>query len=106
MNSSTCCSMSGRSGCSVLAASRKLLSIIALTGRNFHLVKLIEDVFSREQKDEMIRKVTDAMVSIEGENLREKTVVIIEESVKNGDWGVGGRGLTTEHVKKAMLETV
>ena len=31
-------------------------------------VKLIEGVFSDAQKQEMIRKLTDAMVSIEGEN--------------------------------------
>jgi 4-oxalocrotonate tautomerase len=61
-------------------------------------VKLIEGVFTNAQKQEMIRKLTDAMVSIEGENMRQVTTVIIEE-VKSGDWGVGGNGLTTEAVK-------
>ncbi len=61
-------------------------------------VKLIEGVFTNAQKQEMIRKLTDAMVSIEGENMRQVTTVIIEE-VKSGDWGVGGIGLTTEDVK-------
>ena len=32
-------------------------------------VKLIEGVFSDAQKQEMIRKLTDAMVSIEGEKM-------------------------------------
>ena len=32
-------------------------------------VKLIEGVFSDAQKQEMIRKLTDAMVSIEGESV-------------------------------------
>ena len=33
-------------------------------------VKLIEGVFTPTQKQEMIRKLTDTMVSIEGENMR------------------------------------
>jgi 4-oxalocrotonate tautomerase len=61
-------------------------------------VKLIEGVFTPAQKQEMIRKLTDTMVSIEGENLREATVVILEDA-KSGDWGIGGRALTTEAVK-------
>jgi 4-oxalocrotonate tautomerase len=61
-------------------------------------VKLIEGVFTPAQKQEMIRKLTDTMVAIEGENLREATVVILEDA-KSGDWGIGGRPLTTETVK-------
>ena len=57
-------------------------------------VKLIEGVFTQSQKQEMIRKLTDAMVSIEGENLRQVTWVVIEE-VESGDWGIGGNCLTT-----------
>ncbi|BAU12385.1 putative tautomerase [Leptolyngbya sp. NIES-3755] len=61
-------------------------------------VKLIEGVFTSAQKQEMIRKLTDAMVSIEGENLRSVTWVVIEE-VKSGDWGIGGNALTVDDVK-------
>jgi 4-oxalocrotonate tautomerase len=61
-------------------------------------VKLIEGVFSSAQKQEMIRKLTDAMVAIEGEAMRPVTWVVIEE-VKSGEWGIGGRGLTTSDVK-------
>ncbi|MDN3513866.1 MAG: 4-oxalocrotonate tautomerase family protein [Candidatus Brocadia sp.] len=62
-------------------------------------VKLIEDIFTQPQKQEMIRKLTDVMVSIAGENLRPKTVIVIEE-VKSGDWGIGGNPLTTNDVKQ------
>jgi 4-oxalocrotonate tautomerase len=62
-------------------------------------IKLIEGVLSDSQKQEIITKVTDAMVSIEGENLRPVTWVVLEE-VKSGDWGIGGKGYTTEDVKK------
>jgi 4-oxalocrotonate tautomerase len=61
-------------------------------------VKLIEGVFTPAQKQEMIRKLTDTMVAIEGENLRPVTWVVIEE-VKSGDWGVGGDALTTHAVQ-------
>ncbi|HEY5074694.1 MAG TPA: 4-oxalocrotonate tautomerase family protein [Pyrinomonadaceae bacterium] len=62
-------------------------------------VKIIEGVFSTEQKQEVIRKLTDAMVSIEGENMRGVTWCVVEE-VKSGDWGIGGNPLTTADVKK------
>jgi 4-oxalocrotonate tautomerase len=61
-------------------------------------VKLIEGGFSDAQKQEMIRKITDAMVSIEGETMRDVTWVVVEE-VKSGSWSMGERALTTGHVK-------
>jgi 4-oxalocrotonate tautomerase len=61
-------------------------------------VKVIEGVFDDDQKHAMVEKLTDAMVEIEGENMRGVTWVFIEES-KSGDWGVGGQLLTTEAVK-------
>ena len=60
-------------------------------------VKLIEGVFTPEQKQEMIHRLTETMVEIEGENLRQVTWVLLEE-VKSGDWGIGGNGLTTADV--------
>jgi 4-oxalocrotonate tautomerase len=61
-------------------------------------VKVVEGVFSDAQKEEMIRKLTDAMVSIEGDAMREVTWVIVEE-VKSGSWGIGGNPITTADVK-------
>jgi 4-oxalocrotonate tautomerase len=61
-------------------------------------VKVIEGVFTPAQKQEMIRKLTDTMVSIEGESMRSVTWVVVEE-VKSGDWGIGGNPLTTSDVK-------
>jgi 4-oxalocrotonate tautomerase len=61
-------------------------------------VKVIEGVFTEAQKREMVHRLTDAMISIEGENMRPVTWVIVEE-VKSGEWGVGGRPLTTADVK-------
>jgi len=61
-------------------------------------VKIIEGVFDEAQKHEMVRKLTDTMVEIEGENMRGVTWVVVEE-VKSGDWGIGGQSLTTADVK-------
>ncbi len=61
-------------------------------------VKLIEGVFSPDQKKDIIDKITDAMVSIEGENMRGVTWVVLEE-VNSGDWAIGGNALTTADVK-------
>ena len=61
-------------------------------------VKLIEGVFSPDQKKDIIAKLTETMVSIEGENMRAVTWVVIEE-VASGEWGIGGQALTTADVK-------
>ena len=60
--------------------------------------KLIHGVFSETQKKQIASKLTDAMVSIEGENMRPVTWVVVEE-VQSGDWAIGGKPLTTANVK-------
>ena len=67
-------------------------------------VKVIEGVFSTEQKQEMIARLTDTMVAIEGEALRGVTWVVVEE-VRSGDWGIGGQGLRTEDVQALQSAT-
>jgi 4-oxalocrotonate tautomerase len=61
-------------------------------------VKLIEGVFDSDEKREMIDKLTETMIDIEGENMRGVTFVVVEE-VKSGDWGIGGQSMTTEAVR-------
>jgi 4-oxalocrotonate tautomerase len=61
-------------------------------------VKVIEGVFSPEQKIQIIRKLTDAMVDIEGEAMRPVTWTVIEE-VRSGDWGIAGKPLSTADVR-------
>jgi 4-oxalocrotonate tautomerase len=61
-------------------------------------VKVIENVFTPEKKRQLIEGVTDAIVDIEGEPMRELTLVTVEE-VRSGDWGVGGRAMTTEDAR-------
>ena len=61
-------------------------------------IKVIKGVFDDAEKRQMIENVTEAMVKVEGEALRDKTVVIVEET-ESGDWGIGGQSLTTGVVK-------
>ena len=61
-------------------------------------VKVIEGVFGEDEKRQIVEGVTEAMVAIEGEGMRGVTWVLVEE-VRSGDWGIGGRAITTEDVR-------
>ncbi len=61
-------------------------------------VKVIEGVFTADQKQDMVRRLTDTMVEIEGEAMRPVTWVVVEE-VASGDWGIGGTPMHTADVK-------
>jgi len=60
-------------------------------------IDVIKDVFTPAQKREMIERVTDAMLAIEGEAMRQVTWVRIQE-IQQGDWGIGGKTLTAADV--------
>jgi 4-oxalocrotonate tautomerase len=61
-------------------------------------VKVIEGVFSDDQKTQIVTSLTEAMVAVEGENMRPVTWVVVED-VRSGSWGIGGQPLTTADVK-------
>ncbi|MDT8345330.1 MAG: tautomerase family protein [Thermohalobaculum sp.] len=61
-------------------------------------IQLIKGVFNDQQKREMTEKVTDTMVSIEGEAMRGVTWVRVLE-VASGEWGIGGTPLTAGDVR-------
>ena len=61
-------------------------------------IQLVKGVFNEAEKRQMIEKVTDTMVAIEGEVMRGVTWVRVQE-VASGDWGIGGKPLTTEAIK-------
>ena len=60
-------------------------------------IDVIKDVFTPEQKQQLIERVTEAMVSVEGEALRGVTWVLIRE-VQQGDWAIGGKRLSAADV--------
>lgn len=61
-------------------------------------IQLIKGVFTPDQKKTLITKVTDAVVSVEGENMRGVTWVRIQE-IESGEWAIGGKPLSTADVK-------
>lgn len=61
-------------------------------------IKGVGGYLSLEQKQELIRRVTDAVVSVEGEGLRQVTWVTIED-VAPGAWGVGGQPVTADDLR-------
>jgi 4-oxalocrotonate tautomerase len=61
-------------------------------------IQLIKGVFTPDPKAQMIRKVTDAMVAVEGEAMRPVTWVRVQE-VESGAWAIGGNPLTAADVK-------
>ncbi len=61
-------------------------------------IDLIKDVFTPKQKQELIAKVTAAMIDVEGENMRGVTWVRINE-FEQGNWAIGGRALRASDVQ-------
>jgi len=60
-------------------------------------IEIIKDSFTASQKRELISKVTEAMVQVEGENMRPVTWVRLNE-FESGDWAIGGKALRTADV--------
>jgi 4-oxalocrotonate tautomerase len=67
-------------------------------------VDVIKDVFSPEQKQQIIEKVTAAMIEVEGENMRPVTWVRINE-FEGGDWAIGGQRLGAADVRAMATGT-
>jgi 4-oxalocrotonate tautomerase len=62
-------------------------------------IQVINNVFTPEQKGQLIEKVTEAMVSVEGEAMRGVTWVRIHE-VEEGNWAIGGARLSAADVHR------
>lgn len=60
-------------------------------------IDVIKGVFTPSQKRELIEKVTEAMIAVEGENMRPVTWVRIKE-FEGGDWAIGGKALAAADV--------
>jgi 4-oxalocrotonate tautomerase len=61
-------------------------------------IDVIKDVFTPEQKQKLITKVTEAMIEVEGEGMRPVTWVRIQE-FEGGDWAIGGKALRAADVQ-------
>lgn len=67
-------------------------------------LKGIGGYLSADQKKELIERVTDAIVSVEGEGLRPVTWVLIED-VPEGQWGVGGKTPTADDLRQMSQQS-
>lgn len=61
-------------------------------------IDVIKNVFTEDQKRQLIEKVTAAMIEVEGEGMRPVTWVRIAE-FEGGDWAIGGKRLTAGDVR-------
>jgi len=60
-------------------------------------IDVIKDVFTPQQKQQLIARVTQAMIEVEGEGMRGVTWVRIQE-FEGGDWAIGGKSLRASDV--------
>jgi len=60
-------------------------------------IDVIKDALSSSQKRELIGKVTEAVIQVDGENMRPFTWVRINE-FESGDWAIGGKALRASDV--------
>ena len=56
-------------------------------------IDVVKNVFTPDQKEQLIEKVTAAILEVEGANMRPYTWVRINEFA-SGDWAIGGRRLS------------
>ncbi|MBK8083701.1 MAG: 4-oxalocrotonate tautomerase family protein [Devosia sp.] len=61
-------------------------------------VRLLETGVTPEQKDEVIRRITDALVDVLGKDPASTFVVIDEVPAEN--WGMGGASMATNFRRK------
>ncbi|WP_095590386.1 tautomerase family protein [Actibacterium ureilyticum] len=64
-------------------------------------VKTFENELTDAQSEALIAKITDVVVEITSDKLRDVTWVVIDQ-VRDGHWGVGGRALGLDDVKAIM----
>ena len=67
-------------------------------------IDVIKDVFTPDQKRQLIDTVTEAMIAVEGEAMRQVTWVRINE-LEQGDWAIGGQRLSAADVHAMAAST-
>jgi 4-oxalocrotonate tautomerase len=64
-------------------------------------LRVMENVLSDEQKNEIAEQFTDTLVSVIGEPVRELTWVIVDD-IRSGTLTIGAKPITTEAVKEML----
>ncbi len=66
-------------------------------------LKVFELELTQDQTDQIIQGITDVIADATHEKLRDVTWVIVNE-VKDGHWGVGGKSIKLEDVKRLCVD--
>jgi 4-oxalocrotonate tautomerase len=66
-------------------------------------IELLDGVFDEAQKREMIEKVTEAMVEVQGEAMRDKTWVRTK-LIPSGHFAIGGKIMDPAGVRRTAAE--
>ena len=61
-------------------------------------VKVMDGVYTAQQKQAIVERLSDVMVEIAGEDMRRLTWCVVEE-VASGEWGIGGQTLTADDIR-------
>lgn len=64
-------------------------------------LRVMENVLSPRQKQEIAEQFTDTLASVIGEPVRELTWVIVDD-IRSGQLSVGAKPITTEAVKDML----
>ena len=64
-------------------------------------IKVIENTFTHEEKQDAVKRVSQAVLDSWGEGIRDSTHVVITET-PSGEWAVGGKTLTADDVNRGM----
>lgn len=67
-------------------------------------IRVIEGVFTHDEKRDAVERVSEAVIGAWGEGMRPSTHVVITET-PSGEWAIGGRPLTADDVKQEMRST-
>jgi 4-oxalocrotonate tautomerase len=67
-------------------------------------ITVIEGAFNANQKRQIVEGVTEVLVAVHDESVREATWVIVDE-VAGGDWGVGGQMLSADEQRATAVGT-
>jgi 4-oxalocrotonate tautomerase len=62
-------------------------------------IHVIKGIWSKEQKEEMMRVTTDALCGVWGDNVRKLTWVRVIET-EEGQWMIDGQVFTADHVAR------
>lgn len=67
-------------------------------------ISVPEGALNQEQKQELVTRITDVVVEVEGIPQIRPSVHVLVSEVTDGGWGTGGRAWTLEALKTAFRD--